>query len=39
LELEIASPNYYFGISELIFQFRKLLIESKNEHFNFESEN
>jgi len=39
LKLEIAIPNYYFGFSELISQFRKLLIESKNGHFNFESEN
>jgi hypothetical protein len=39
LKLEIAIPNYYFRFSELIFQFRKLLIESKNGHFNFEFEN
>jgi hypothetical protein len=29
-------PNYYFGLLKLIIQFRKLLIESKNGHFNFE---
>jgi len=39
LKLEITIPNYYFAFSELIFEFRKLLIESKNGHFNFESEN
>ncbi len=39
MKLEIAIPNYYFGFSELIFQFRRLLIESKNGHFIFESEN
>jgi len=36
LKLEISTPNYYFGVSKLIFQSRKLLIESKNGHFNFE---
>jgi hypothetical protein len=36
LEVEIAIPNYYFGFSKLIFKFRKLSIESKNGHFNFE---
>jgi hypothetical protein len=39
LKLEIWIPNYYSGFLELIFQFRKLLIESKNGHFNFEFEN
>jgi hypothetical protein len=39
LRLEIAIPNFYLGFSELIFQFRNLLIESKKGHFNFESEN
>jgi hypothetical protein len=28
LKVEIWIPNYYFGLSKLIFQFRKLLIES-----------
>jgi hypothetical protein len=28
LKVEIWIPNYYFGFSKLIFQFRKLLIES-----------
>jgi hypothetical protein len=36
LKVEIGIPNYYFGFSKLIFQFRKLLIESSNENFNFE---
>jgi len=27
LKVEIWIPNYYFGYSKLIFQFRKLLIE------------
>jgi hypothetical protein len=39
LKLEIGIPNCYFGFSELILQFRKLLIESKNGDFNFEFEN
>jgi len=39
LKLEIAIPSYYFGFSELIFQFRKLFNESKNGHCNFEFEN
>jgi hypothetical protein len=30
LKVEIGIPNYYFGFSKLIFQFRKLLIESSN---------
>jgi hypothetical protein len=29
-------PNYYFGFSKLILQVWKLVIESKNGHFNFE---
>ncbi len=37
LKLEIAIPNYYFGFSELILEFRKFLIESKNGHFNSET--
>jgi hypothetical protein len=36
LKVEISIPNYYFGFWKLIFQFRKLLIESENGHFNFE---
>jgi hypothetical protein len=36
LKVEIGIPNYYFGFSELIFQFRKLLIKSSNANFNFE---
>jgi len=39
LKLEIAIPNYYFGFSELIFQFKFFWIDSKNENFNFESKN
>jgi hypothetical protein len=39
LKLEIVIANYYFGFLEIIFEFRKSLIESKNGHFNFESEN
>jgi len=35
-ELEILIPNYYFGFSKLILPVWKLLIESKNGHFNFE---
>jgi hypothetical protein len=35
-EPEILIPNYYFGFSELILPIWKLLIESKNGHFNFE---
>ncbi len=35
-EPEILIPNYYFGFSELILSVWKLLIESKNGHFNFE---
>jgi len=34
--VEIGNSNYYFGVSKLIFQFRKLLIESSNANFNFE---
>jgi hypothetical protein len=34
LEIAIAIAIYYFGFSKLIFQFRKLLIKSKNGHFN-----
>jgi len=39
LKLEILIPNYYFEFSELIFQFRIFLIESKNGDFSFQSEN
>jgi len=39
LETATAIAIYYFGFSELIFQFRIFLIESKTGHFNFESEN
>jgi len=35
-EPEIQIPNYYFGFSKLILQIWKLVIESKNVHFNFE---
>ncbi len=35
-EPEIFMPNYYFGFLELILPVWKLLIESKNGHFNFE---
>ncbi len=28
LQIEILIPDYYFGFSKLIFQFKKLLIES-----------
>jgi len=36
LKVEILIPDYYFGFSKLIFQLRRLLIESSNGHFNFE---
>jgi len=35
-EPEILIQNYYFRLSELILPVWKLLIESKNGHFNFE---
>jgi hypothetical protein len=35
-EPEILNPNYYFRFTKLIFLVWKLLIESKNGHFNFE---
>jgi len=35
-EPELSIPNYYFGFSKLILQVWKLLIGSKNGHFNFE---
>jgi hypothetical protein len=36
LKAEIGIPNYYSGLSKLIFQDRKLLIECENGHFNSE---
>jgi hypothetical protein len=36
MKVQIAILNYYFGIPKVIFQFRNVLIESKNGHFNFE---
>ncbi len=36
-EPEILIPNYYFGLLELILPVWKLLIESKNGHFNFDN--
>ncbi len=35
-EPEISIPNYFFGFSELVLLVWKLLIESKNGHFDFE---
>jgi len=34
LNLQISISNYTFGFSKVILQFWKLLIESKNRHFN-----
>jgi len=32
-KVELWIANYYFAFSKLMFQFKRLLIESKNEHF------
>jgi len=37
LKISISIPKYYIGFSKLILPIWKLLIESKNGHFNFEN--
>ncbi len=36
VKIDISILYYYFQIWKLVFQFRKLLIDYKNGHFNFE---